>query len=429
MSLSCFDFVDKNSQHTLEEALELLLQAASEGTPVVQRPLLQAQGSHLAADLLAPINVPQHTNSAMDGYALQGAELARREHWTLVGSRHAGQAFNGRLQAGESLYITTGAPLPDGADTVVMMEQCQQQQDRITILRASEIKPGSNVRQAGEDLRQGKRVLAAGTPLGPVQLGLLASLGFEIIDVFQPLKVAVFSTGNEVTAPGTPLPADGIYDTNRFTLLALLRSLGCEVTDLGILPDDLAVMTTALADAAQTHQLVLTSGGVSVGEADFVKQALNQLGATHFWQLAIRPGRPFAFGHLGRNQQGRTCLFAGLPGNPVAVMVVFMLLVQPLVKRLQGCLNPWPVSVQALAEEPMNSRLGRSDFYRAVYHVDAQSQLRVHTTGAQGSGILYSMQQANGLVRLDEQQERILPGQPVTFYPFHDNLPGHQRQA
>lgn len=426
MSLSCFDFVDKKSQYRLEEALELLLDAANEGTPVEQRPLLQAQGCYLAAHILAPINVPQNTNSAMDGYALKGAELAERASWTLVGSCHAGQAFDGCLQAGETLYVTTGAPLPDGADTVVMMEQCQQQQDQISILRASEIKPGSNVRQAGEDLRQGESVLAAGTRLGPVQLGLLASLGFAVIDVFQPLKVAVFSTGNEVAAPGTPLPPDGIYDTNRFTLLALLRSLGCEVTDLGILPDDLTVITRALAEAAQTHQLVLTSGGVSVGEADFVKQALNQLGATHFWQLAIRPGRPFAFGHLGRNQQGRTCLFAGLPGNPVAVMVAFMLLVQPLIKRLQGCLHPLPVSVQALADEPMKSRLGRSDFYRAVCRVDAQGQLRVHTTGAQGSGILRSMQQANGLVRLDEQQERILPGQPVSFYPFHDNLPGYQ---
>ncbi|SFC51034.1 molybdopterin molybdotransferase [Marinospirillum celere] len=424
MSLSCFDFAEGKAQLTLEEAQQALLETATEITPAQERPLQESLGLHLAEAIRAPLPVPQNTNSAMDGYALRGSELGQHSAWKLAGECLAGQGYDQPLQAGECVYITTGAPLPEGADTVIMLEQAQLKGDQVSFqLGDKPLQTGSNVRLAGEDIQQDQPVMAAGQLLGSVQLGLLASLGLSRIQVHQPLKVAIFSTGDEVTAPGLPLHKAGIYDANRFSLLGLLKGLGCQITDLGILPDDLNAITQALRTAAQDHQLVLTSGGVSVGDADFVKQALHQLGETRFWRLALRPGRPFAFGHLGQNRQGQTCLFAGLPGNPVAVMVIFMLLVQPLIRKLQGghqnLANTWI----ALAEEPMKSRRGRSDFHRGIYTFNSQGQLTVTSTGAQGSGILTSMHLANCLIRIRDDQAEVAVGQPVAIYPFHLWLP------
>ena len=424
MSLSCFDFTQGQTQLTLEQAQQALLETATEVTPRVEHPLHQARGLCLAEPISAPIKVPQNTNSAMDGYALRGEELTWRSSWTRVGECLAGRGYDRPLQPGECVYITTGAPLPEGADTVVMAEQANCEGDQVLFqLGDQPPKVGSNVRLAGEDIQAGQLLLAAGQQLGSVHLGLLASLGYAGVVVHQPLKVAVFSTGDEVTAPGQPLPPAGIYDANRFSLLGLLAGLGCEVTDLGILPDDPQRITAALDQARQQHQLVLTSGGVSVGEADFVRQALNRLGETRFWKLAVRPGRPFAFGHLGRNASGQTCLFAGLPGNPVAVMVIFMLLVQPLIRKLQGGQQPLDATWTALALEPMKSRRGRSDFHRGCWNFNPQGQLVVRTTGPQGSGLLTSMQRANSLIRLPEDTEQVDAGQPVTVYPFHLWLP------
>ncbi|SFX75571.1 gephyrin-like molybdotransferase Glp [Marinospirillum alkaliphilum] len=429
MSLSCFDFTDKKNQLTLEEARQALLQPTSAQTPAVRLPLQQAAGCYLAAPIIAPINVPQNTNSAMDGFALKGTELARQQQWQLIGESLAGQRFSGKVEAGECVYITTGAPLPDGTDTVVMVEQCQRHEKQINISDAASIKPGSNVRQAGEDIRSGQTLLPAGQALGSAQLGLLASLGFSEVSVHQPLRVAVFSTGNEVTAPGLPLPGDGIYDTNRFTLQAMLQALGCQVTDLGILPDDLGSIRAALAEARHRHQLVLTSGGVSMGDADFVRSALNELGETRFWKLALRPGRPFAFGHLGQNDAGQTCLFAGLPGNPVAVVVTFMLLVQPLIQQLQGCQQRLPAPWRASSIEHLKSRTGRSDFHRGVFSISSNGQLQVKTTGPQGSGMLTSVHQGNCLIRIADDQAEIPAGAPVDIYPFHEWLPGYRGTA
>lgn len=429
MSLSCFEFVDKKSQLTLEEAQQLLLDEArlwhQQQDRVHRLPLQQALGAHLAASLSAPQAVPPHTNSAMDGYALVGASLVSQTQWQLVGTQLAGQMTSHHLQPGEAMAITTGAALPPGADTVVMQEQCHVEGDQLTIQRAAEIRIGANVRQAGEDLQQGQQVLAAGARLGPVQLGLLASLGCADVPVRPALKVAVFSTGDEVVAAGQPLAPGQIYDTNRTSLISLLQALGCQVSDLGILPDDQQVIHQALAQAALTHQLVITSGGVSVGQADWIKPVLNQLGETRFWQLAIRPGRPFAFGHLGQNASGETCFFAGLPGNPVAVMVTFMLLVQPLILALQGAEAGAATPVHAQAEEEIKSRLGRSDFYRARLSTSPTGQLSVRVVGEQGSGRLSSMHEANCLVRLDEQEALKARGDSVRVYPFAGFLAGY----
>jgi len=424
MSLSCFDFAEGKAQLTLEEAQQALLETATEITPRAQKNLLDAQGLFLAEPLIAPISVPQQTNSAMDGYALKGSELSQSNSWLLAGESLAGRGYSACLQPGECVYITTGAPLPEGADTVLMKEMAQQQGSQIAFqLGDQPPKIGSNVRLAGEDIQEGQEVLQAGQLLGSAQLGLLASLGFSQVPVHSPLKVAIFSTGDEVTAPGLPLAAAGIYDANRFSIQGLLKGLGCQVTDLGILPDDLHSLTAALDRARLEHQLVITSGGVSVGDADFVKQALAKLGDTRFWRLAIRPGRPFAFGHLGRNQKGQTCLLAGLPGNPVAALVTFTLLVQPLIKKLQGGHQNLAATWVAQTTEKLNSRKGRSDFHRGFYQISAQGQLQVATTGSQGSGILTSMHQANCLIRIADDLAEIPAGQMVSIYPFHLWLP------
>lgn len=420
MSLSCFDFAEQSPQLTLEAAQQALLASATQVTPSIELALQEAQGLYLSSPIQASLAVPQNTNAAMDGYALKACELGQLDSWRQVGASLAGRAFNQPVKAGECVYITTGAPLPKGTDTVIMTEVAQPDGDQIAFNLGDALpKKGANVRQAGEDIQAGQQLLAAGQQLGSAQLGLLASLGFSQVRVHQPLKVAIFSTGDEVTAPGQPLPSAGIYDANRFSLQGLLNNLGCQVTDLGILPDEPAALHRVLSQAKQDHQLVLSSGGVSVGEADFVKQALAELGETRFWRLAIRPGRPFAFGHLGDNQQGKTCFFAGLPGNPVAAMVTFALLVQPLIKQLQGGCQDLTASWAAVTQEDLKSRQGRSDFHRGYYQINSQGQLEVTTTGAQGSGILTSMHQANCLIRIPDDQAEIRAGQVVRIYPFH----------
>lgn len=411
---------------TLEEAQKVLLSSATQVTSTIELALAESAGYTLAKTVIAPINVPQNTNSAMDGYALNGQDLAKFKQWKIVGECLAGKGFDQPINTGEAVYITTGATLPKGVDTVVMIEQCVVEGEQVSFTNTETLQAGSNIRQAGEDIQQGQSLLTAGTRLGAVQLGLLASLGVAQVKAHQPLKVAIFSTGEEVTAPGEALAANGIYDANRFTLLGMLQALGCEVSDLGILPDNLEVMTSTLKNASQTHQLVLTSGGVSVGNADLVKQALHQLGETQLWRLALRPGRPFAFGHLGQNSAGNNCLFAGLPGNPVAALVTFMLLVQPLIKQLQGEDKLQPATWPAVAETTLYSRIGRSDFHRGIYSFTANGQLQVRTTGAQGSGILTSAHQGNCLIRIPDDQAEIQAGERVNIYPFHEWLPGYK---
>ena len=425
--VSCFDFVTPqgNRHLKLEEGARLIMSMALGHLPTCECPLPEALGRVLSRDVVAPFNVPQNVNAAMDGFALNGSELGDRTEWTLQGQSLAGHPFDTRLEPGCCVQITTGAPMPAGADTVVMKEMCELHDSQVSIPDSMAVRPGSNVRQAGEDIAVGSLVLSRGQRLGPVEIGMLASLGLQQASVYKPLKVAVFSTGDEVCAPGDELHPSGIYDTNRFTLLSVLKGLECEVEDLGILADDESSIVQALQQAAKRNRLVLTSGGVSVGEADFVKQALSSLGNTSFWQLAIRPGRPMAFGDLGLNQEGELCLFAGLPGNPVAAMVTFCLLLQPLIRQLQGETEWVGLTWQARATEPMKSRRGRSDFHRGIFSVTDSGELEVRTTGHQGSGILTSMHEANCLIRIEEDRDRVEAGDRVRIYPFSRWLPGY----
>lgn len=425
--LSCFDFVTPggNRQLKLEEASRLILSMALGQQACERQPLIMLMGRVLAEDIHAPHHVPPHRNAAMDGFAVKGESLLTVKNWIVVGQSLAGKGFPSVLGIDEAVQITTGAPMPEGADTVIMKEMCEVQGDLLTVEHVRSVRNGSHVRQAGEDIEQGSLVLSRGQRLGSVEIGMLASLGIAEVSVYQSLKVAVFSTGDEVCTPGEVRSDNGIYDTNRFSLISMLRGLECNVSDLGILPDNQAAIEAALKEAALQHRIVFTSGGVSVGEADFVKQALNSLGNTNFWQVAIRPGRPIAFGDLGVNSNGETCLFAGLPGNPVAVFVTFCILMQPLIRKLQGETEWVGLTWTSKVTELMKSRVGRSDFHRGIYTINEKGEVEVRTTGSQGSGILTSMHEANCLIRIDETRDVVETGELVKIYPFSRWLPGY----
>jgi len=408
--LSCFELDDQTLSVT--EARQTLL-TLIEAPLCHERVALQdAHGRRLAESLSAPINVPQNTNAAMDGIAL--AWQANQTHWPLTGQALAGEPFHGTLTPGQCVTITTGAPLPNGADTVIMGEQLETHADHVIVHSPERVASGQNVRQAGEDITQGSMALAAGDRLDAARLGFVASLGIADVAVYRRPRVAVFSTGTEVTAPGEALPAAGIFDANRFTLSGLLREHGAEVVDLGILPDCPATLRHALEGAATSADLVLTSGGVSVGQADYTREALAELGQLVFWRVAMRPGRPLAAGALGESRTP----FVGLPGNPVAAMVAFLQFVAPLLARLEGQPGDAPHRLCAIADEALASRAHRCDFIRGVYTSDARGQLRVRSTGAQGSGILTSMVNANCLIELPDTCTAVQPGETVIIQPL-----------
>ncbi|XKE47187.1 molybdopterin molybdenumtransferase MoeA [Halomonas organivorans] len=413
MTLSCFDLGER--MLTPAEATEALAGLVPAPLPAERLPLAALHGRVLAEDIVSSIDVPQNTNAAMDGIALawpgEGEAPAR---WRRVGEVLAGRRHATPLRDGECVAITTGAPLPAGADTVVMREQLAWHGDEVIVEHPDRVRRGQHVRRAGEDIACGQRSLAAGTRLAAAELGLLASLGQAEAAVMRRPRVSVFSTGDEVTAPGEPLPEAGIFDANRFTLAGLLAEHGADCQDLGILPDDRGAMIRALEHAARRADLVLTSGGVSVGQADYTRQALEAVGRMAFWRIAIRPGRPLACGHLGE----REVPFLGLPGNPVAAMVTFLQFVAPLLRRLEGRPDVAPRRLTALAETPLRSRTGRTDFLRGVSRSDVQGRLWVRDTGAQGSGILSSMVAADCLIELDETRASVEPGEPVTIQPL-----------
>ncbi|WP_192036830.1 gephyrin-like molybdotransferase Glp [Halomonas sp. YLGW01] len=429
MSLSCFDLGER--MLSVDEALAAILGFAPTQAPAPampeRLPLAAALGRVLAEDIASPIDVPQNTNAAMDGIALAwpaSGKDALPEAWPLVGDALAGHGYRGEVPARTAVRITTGAPLPLGTDTVIMSEQleegapdapgAQDARERVRVTRPETVKLGQHVRKAGEDVPRGAVALTSGTRLAAEHLGLLASLGVDRVSVSRRLRVAIFSTGDEVTAPGRPLPADGIFDANRFSLHGLLGALGVEVTDLGILADSSEAMVAALREAAVSADMVITSGGVSVGQADWIKPALAETGELGFWRIAMRPGRPLAFGRLGHERVP----FFGLPGNPVAVMVTFLQFVQPLIRRLQGEEGWQPTRITARAEEPLKSRAGRVDFLRGVYHADEEGQLWVRSTGRQGSGILSSMVAANCLIEIAAPSAGIATGETVTLQPL-----------
>ncbi|SDJ63363.1 gephyrin-like molybdotransferase Glp [Billgrantia gudaonensis] len=417
MSLSCFDLGERMLSVAEARAATASLVAAP--LPSEWVPLAALHGRVLAESQVSPIDVPQNTNAAMDGIALSWPERGTLPaSWSLVGEVLAGHRHEAALAAGECVRITTGAPLPAGADTVVMREQLDERDGGVRIHRAECVRRGQNVRMAGEDIARGATALTAGTRLGAAELGLLASLGVAGASVHRRARVAIFSTGDEVTAPGEELPPAGIFDANRFSLRGLVTEQGAEVLDLGILPDDRQRIVAALAEAAHQADLVITSGGVSVGEADRVRGALQEVGELGFWKIAMRPGRPLACGRLG----SLATPFFGLPGNPVAAMVTFLQFVAPLLWRLQGSTEPQPRRLTALAEESLASRAGRVDFLRGRLRSDTEGRLWVCSTGRQGSGILSSMVAADCLIEIDPERAGVAAGDPVTVQPLSDDL-------
>ena len=386
-----------------------------EGSEAV--PLMDALGRVLAADLLSPIDVPSHDNSAMDGYAFDGAALCEGMPTTLevAGTVFAGAPHAGAVAAGACLRIMTGAVMPAGLDTVVPLELCRSEGGRIHI-EPGVIRAGENRRRRGEDLAVGKPALHAGRVLRPADLGLVASLGIAQVTVQRRLRVALFSTGDELRTLGQPLDAGCVYDSNRYALMAALRRLGVEVVDLGLVRDDPAALQATLETAIARADVVLTSGGVSAGDADHTRSLLARLGEVAFWKVAMRPGRPFAFGPL-RAADGPRWLFA-LPGNPVAALVTFYAFVRDGLLRLAGAApEPLPV-LQARCTHAIRKRPGRTELQRGRLSRGDDGAWQVRITGSQGAGILRSMSEANVLVVLRHEQGSVAAGEPVDVWLF-----------
>ncbi|CAH6883941.1 Molybdopterin molybdenumtransferase [Vibrio chagasii] len=376
--------------------------------------LEQGYGRVLAEDVISPINVPQNTNSAMDGYAIRSEDL-ELDSYHVVAEVMAGHSYNKTVQQGEAVKIMTGAPMPEGVDVVVMREQAVQEGDIVSFPDAK-ISVGQNVRMAGEDLEIGQPVFTRGTRIESPEMGMMASLGFGTCPVLRKVKVGVFSTGDEVQAPGSEQKPNSIYDSNRFTIIGMLQKLGCDIVDYGIIEDDEQKMMDVLHSASLETDMVLTSGGVSVGDADYIKLALDKLGEINFWRINMRPGRPLAYGKIEDKP------FFGLPGNPVAVMVSFINFVEPAIRKLQGQANWTPVKANAVATEQLRSRQGRTEFSRGVFTMNESGVLEVKTTGKQGSGILRSMSEANCLIEISPSVDTVKVGETVTIIPLQGRV-------
>jgi molybdopterin molybdotransferase len=388
-------------------------------TDVQSVPLTLALGRVLGADVISTIDVPAHDNSAMDGYAFAGSALRTDGPTELrsIGTVFAGTPFAGSVVSGECVRIMTGAVMPEGLDTVVPQELCRADGDRIRI-EPGMLKSGENRRHRGEDLTCGKPAVRAGRVLKPADLGLIASLGVDSVNVVRRLRVALFSTGNELRTLGQPLDAGCVYDSNRYSLMGALQRLGMEVIDLGLVRDDPRALQATLDEAVARADVVVTSGGVSVGEADYTREVLARLGEVAFWKVAMRPGRPFAFGPLrGTGDSGTTWLFA-LPGNPVAALVTFYAFAREALLTLAGA-QPEPLPVlQARCTSAIRKRPGRTEFQRGRVSKAADGGWEVQITGSQGAGILRSMSEANALVVLDHEQGSVAAGEPVDVWLF-----------
>ena len=379
--------------------------------------LRQCAGRVLAQDVVSPISVPAHDNSAMDGFAFSSALLQPGQPLALrnVGTALAGKAWVGTVAAGECLKVMTGAILPSGLDTVVPQEFARQEGDVVHI-PADIFKAGDNRRLRGEDLLEGGVALSKGELLTPAALGLAASLGLQTLPVTRRLRVAYLSTGDEVLSVGEPLREGAVFDSNRYTVTSLLDRLGCEVIELGVVRDEPAALEAAFSSAAAQADLILSSGGVSVGEADFTKGMMAKLGDVAFWRIAMRPGRPFAVGRIGD-----TVLF-GMPGNPVAVMVTFLTLIRPALLQMMGAKAQSLPLLQAHSEQPLRKKAGRTEYQRGIVSTGPDGRLQVRLTGNQGSGVLSSMVQANGLIVLHHAQGHVAAGDLVDVMMFNGSL-------
>jgi len=411
MDPSCVDDYDPNSLPVPAALarIDALVQPLS-GTEKLA--LRSALDRALAESVYSPINVPPHTNSAVDGYAVRGEDIPAEgiRELRIIGNALAGKPFPGTVQPGEAVRIMTGAVVPEGTDTALFQERVQCEGDILRI--TPDTKAGQNTRMAGEDLRMGDLVLAAGRHLNPADLGLLASIGVVEVRVRRRIRVAFFSTGDELRSLGEPLDKGDIYDSNRYTLYGMLTHLGAEVIDMGVVRDDPEALQRMLGEASRIADAVITSGGVSVGEADYIKDTLNRLGRVDFWKIAMKPGRPLAFGKVG------DALFFGLPGNPVAVMVTFYQFVRPALLRMQGQEVPPMLLLKARVGGRLKKRPGRMEFQRGVLEQDETGEWVVHGTGDQGSGILSTMSRANCFIILADESDGVAAGELVDVQPF-----------
>jgi len=402
---------------SLEDAQHKMLAQLTPITESLELTLPEAAGRITACAITSPIDVPPFNNAAMDGYAVRLAEVASGQPLQVAGKAFAGAPFSGEWPAGSVIRIMTGAPVPAGCDAVVMQEETRLQDNNIVI--TAPVNAGQNIRLTGDDIRAGHQVLAAGVRLGAAELPLLASLGIATVKVLRKLRVAIFSTGDELQPVGQPLAAGQIYDTNRFAISLMLHKLGCEVIDLGIIKDDPTALRSAFTEADRQADVVISTGGVSVGEADFTKSMLEELGVISFWKLAMKPGKPFAFGRLANSW------FCGLPGNPVSAVVTFYQLVQPLLATLTGqTASALPARLRVRTATALKKSPGRLDFQRGVLRQNSQGEPEVISTGAQGSHVYSSFSQANCFIVLERERGPVAAGEWVDVEPFNPLLEG-----
>lgn len=402
--------VDK-AQEFIQHLVQALPAIASE-----ELPLMQALGRIVAEDIISPINVPAHDNSAMDGFAFDGKQLGTAPlQLRVVGTALAGKAWQGNVKSGECVKIMTGAVMPEGLDTVIAQELTTlKAADGETVVEvpAGILQAGDNRRKAGEDLQRGLPALMAGSTLTPAALGLVASLGIAKVKVYRQLRVAYFSTGDEVLSLGDALREGAVYDSNRYTVFGLLSRMGCAVIDMGVVRDDPVLLEDAFKQAASSADVIITSGGVSVGEADFTKAMMKKLGDVAFWKIAMRPGRPMAVGRLGNS------ILFGLPGNPVAVMVTFLAFVKPALLHLMGGTPSTTPYLRAKSAVALRKKPGRTEYQRGFVRTLPDGTLQVEAAGNQGSGVLRSMVEANGLIVLHHHQSNVAAGDEVDVMMF-----------
>jgi len=398
---------------TVQQAQTQIIDAITPLTDYDSVAIRDALQRILAETICSPINVPPYANSAMDGYAVRSVDLpgSGTIPLKLIGTSWAGRPFSGSVAVQECVRIMTGAKMPVGADTVIMQEQVRATNDSIVIGAGHQ--RGQHVRHAGEDIQQGSTVLFPGKKIGPAELGLLASLGVSHIKVTRRVSVAFFSTGDELRSVGEPLADGQIYDSNRYTLFGMLQQAGVEFIDMGVVRDQPDAIENALLEAAKHADVILTSGGVSVGDADFVKDALDKLGKINFWRIAMKPGKPLAVGKIGN------AVFFGLPGNPVSVMSTFYQFVLPALRKLSGQTSHSPLLVRAISKSPITKRPGRTDFQRGILFSE-NGTLHVDATGMQASHILSGMSRANCFIILAQNAGNIAAGSEVEVQPFVD---------
>jgi molybdopterin molybdotransferase len=415
--VSCLTGYDPNAV-PVDQAQHIIRQLVAPVSATEKVALRSALGRVLAEDVISPINVPQQDNSAMDGYAVRGADLPVQDAATfrIVGTILAGGHADMAVRAGECARIMTGATMPEGCDTVVPQEFTRDASDAGVVIPAGAVKAGDNRRLKGEDLEAGKPALASGRILRPADLGLLASLGIAEVPVRRRLRVAFFSTGDELRSIGEPLDPGCVYDSNRYTLHAMLTRLGCDIIDMGVVKDDPAALEAAFRSACENADAIITSGGVSVGEADYTKQMMGKLGDVAFWKIGMRPGRPMAFGKIV--SQGRSATLFGLPGNPVAVMVTFYFFARDALLRMMGAqAMPLPF-MRVRSQSAIRKKPGRTEYQRGILRVGDDGRQEVRITGSQGSGILSSMSEANCMVVLHHDQAGIQAGDDVDVILF-----------